>query len=121
MRNRVELKKYLRFQLSQLSARNAQHDFEHLAFELARLRISRNLLPATGPVQAGGDQGRDFESYRTYLSKSKISGSLVIGKESSQIIVGACSIEKKISGKIESDLKTIFGSGGRSWSRSVFL
>ena len=49
-------------------------NFERLAFELARLRVASNLLPATGPVQAGGDQGRDFESYRFYLDRSSLKG-----------------------------------------------
>jgi len=25
------------------------------------------VIPATGPVAAGADQGRDFETFRTYL------------------------------------------------------
>jgi hypothetical protein len=69
---RTELRPYIRFQLTQLSAENAEHDFEHLTFDLARVRVASNLLPATGPVQAGGDQGRDFESYRTYLARSSL-------------------------------------------------
>jgi len=60
---RNDLRAYIRYQLSQLSAQNAEHVFERLAFDLARMRIASNLLPATGPVQSGGDQGRDFESY----------------------------------------------------------
>ena len=67
---RAELRSYIRFQLEQLSVKNAAHEFERLAFELARLRVASNLLPATGPVQAGGDQGRDFESYRFDLDRS---------------------------------------------------
>src|SRR5215831_2464109 len=111
--NRIQLRSYIRFQLAQLSARNAEHEFEHLAFQLARIRVASNLLPATGPVQAGGDQGRDFESYRTYLSTSPIRASAFAGKVSTGLITGACTLEKKIVPKIKNDLKTIFGSGER--------
>jgi hypothetical protein len=111
MRNRVEIKSYVRFQLAQLSAKNAEHEFERLTFELARLRISPNLLPATGPVQAGGDQGCDFESYRTYLAHSPIGNSAFLAPD--RLIVGACTLNKKIERKMKSDLGTIFGHGQR--------
>lgn len=112
-RNRIQLKSFIRFQLSQLSARNAHHEFENLAFEVARVRVVPNLVPATGPVQAGGDQGRDFESYRTYLAHSPLGTSAFATRASDDIVVGACSLEKKISKKIKTDLKSIFGSGTR--------
>ncbi|MBR1281352.1 hypothetical protein JQ597_04790 [Bradyrhizobium sp. AUGA SZCCT0177] len=112
-RNRIQLKGYVRYQLSQLSARNAHHEFENLAFELARVRVVPNLLPATGPVQSGGDQGRDFESYRTYLAGSSLGSSTFVTNASAHLIVGACSLQKKISEKIKGDLKTIFGAGPR--------
>jgi hypothetical protein len=113
MPDRIDLKRYIRFQLSKLSARNGEHEFEHLAFELARARVSPNLLPATGPVQAGGDQGRDFESYRTYLAQSVLTHSTFAALVSDGIIVGACTLDKMIVRKIKSDLCTIFGSGER--------
>jgi hypothetical protein len=112
-RDRIQLKGYVRFQLSQLSARNAHHEFENLAFEVARVRVVPNLLPATGPVQAGGDQGRDFESYRTYLAGSSLGTSAFVTAASESVIVGACSLQKNIVEKIKSDLKTIFASGAR--------
>src|SRR5258708_11708768 len=84
-RNRIQLKGYVRFQLSQLSTRNAHHEFENLAFEVARLRVVPNLLPATGPVQAGGDQGRDFESYRTYLAGSSLGASAFVTTASDEV------------------------------------
>jgi len=54
-------------QLSQLAAQNRHHEFEHLARALAGGTVTLNIVPATGPVTAGGDQGRDFETYRTEL------------------------------------------------------
>jgi hypothetical protein len=115
-----ELRAYIRFQLGQLSARNAAHEFEHLAFDLARVRVASNLLPATGPVQAGGDQGRDFESYRTYLAGSTLANFSFSGLASEGIIVGACTLDKKIVPKIKSDLHTIFASGERPTHVFVF-
>lgn len=112
-RNRTQLKSFIRFQLSQLSARNAHHEFENLAFEVARVRVVPNLLPATGPVQAGGDQGRDFESYRTYLANSSLGTSAFATKASDNIVVGACSLQKNIAEKIKADLGSIFGAGTR--------
>jgi hypothetical protein len=110
---RVELTAYIRFQLGQLSAKNAEHKFEYLAYDLARLRVASNLLPATGPVQSGGDQGRDFESYRTFLAESSISNSSFAGCVSEGVVVGACTLDKKIVTKIKSDLRTIFAQGER--------
>ena len=113
LRNRVELKSYIRFQLSQLSARNAEHEFENLAFELARVRLVSNVLPATGPVQAGGDQGRDFETYRTYLAQSPLATSAFTTLAQDEIIVGACTLDKRIVSKIKNDLRLMFRSGAR--------
>jgi hypothetical protein len=112
-KNRLQLKSYIRYQLSQLSARNAHHEIENLCFEIARARVVPNLLPATGPVQAGGDQGRDFESYRTYLAKSPIGTSGFVTTASNDVVGGACSIQKDSIPKIKIDLATIFGSGTR--------
>jgi hypothetical protein len=63
---RTEWVTLIRFHLNQLAVRNGHHEFERLAMAFARARIASNLLPATGPVSAGGDQGRDFETFRTY-------------------------------------------------------
>lgn len=114
MKNRIEIRSYIRFQLSQLGARNGAHDFEHLCFELARQRHVRNILPATGPVQAGGDQGRDFESYRTYLKQAGLASSSFIAMATTEVVVGACTLERgDTAGKIRRDLKSIFASGER--------
>lgn len=102
----------IRFQLEQLSAKNAHHVFEHLCRHLARARICSNILPATGPVSAGGDQGRDFETFRTYLRSSPIHNSAFVGKVSQKPTAFACSLQKRgISTKIKSDVKIIMRSG----------
>lgn len=101
----------IRFQLEQLSARNAHHDFEHLCRHLARERICSNILPATGPVTAGGDQGRDFETFRSLLSSNTLVDSMFLGLTSNKRIVFACSLQKSIVAKIKSDIQTIVSSG----------
>ncbi|HEX2909850.1 MAG TPA: hypothetical protein VH186_03510 [Chloroflexia bacterium] len=101
----------LRFGLEQLSANNAQHEFEHLCRHLARARICSNILPATGPVSTGGDQGRDFETFRTYLNSTPISSSTFIGLASNKPIAFACTLQKEITGKVKSDVTTIMTSG----------
>lgn len=109
----TEVISQIRFGLDQLSSKNAHHDFEHLCRHLARARICSNILPATGPVTAGGDQGRDFETFRTYLNSTPLANSTFVGLVSNKPIAFACSLEKKakISNKIKSDVKTIVLSG----------
>lgn len=111
--NRVSLRKFIRFQLEQMGAGNEAHRFEDLAFELARVRVASNIVRATGPVQAGGDQGRDFETFRTYLAKSAIAGNAFVARASCSTIAFACTLNKRIDAKIRADLRTIFGGDTR--------
>ena len=103
----------IRFELGQLSVLNKQHDFEHICRHLARARICSNILPATGPVSAGGDQGRDFESFRTYLKTSPIASSSFIELASDGPIAFTCTTteKKKLVRKIKSDVAVIMGGG----------
>lgn len=103
----------IRFGLEQLSSKNAHHEFEHLCRHLVRTRICSNILPATGPVAAGGDQGRDFETFRTYLNSTSIASSTFVGLASIKPLAFACSLEdkKSINRKIKSDVNTIMASG----------
>lgn len=103
----------LRFQLEQLSARNAHHEFEHLCRHLTRKRICSNILPATGPVSVGGDQGKDFETFRTYLKDRLDGDSGFVGLVSNNPIAFACTITKPrfVKKKIKSDIKSITESG----------
>ena len=110
MKNRYQLRQFIRFQLEQMSAKNEQHLFEELAFELVRQTISRRLVPATGPVQAGGDQGRDFESFRSYLAESPISTSVAVGIDRGEVLVFGCTLNKRLEAKIKADVKTMCGS-----------
>lgn len=121
MKTRVEIRSYIRFQLSQLGARNGAHLFEQLCFEVARQRHVSNILPATGPVQSGGDQGRDFESYRTYLEQTGLGTSTFLSLAADEVVVGACTLERgDTAGKIRRDLKSIF-AGGEHPGRILFF
>src|SRR5205085_3441615 len=111
MANIDQVISHVRFGLDQLSARNAHHEFEHLCRHLTRLRICSNILPATGPVASGGDQGRDFETFRTYLRASPIADATFVGLASDKPIAFACSLKKQIVTKIKSDIGTIVSSG----------
>lgn len=96
----------------QLSARNAHHEFEHLCRHFARLRICSNILPATGPVAAGGDQGRDFETFRTYIHESDLNCSSFVGLVSEGPVVFGCSLQKtNIAQKIKKDISLIAETG----------
>ena len=76
--NKITIINRIRFALEQLSVKNQHHDFEHICRYIAKARICRNILPATGPVSKGGDQGRDFETFRSYLQESPINDSTFI-------------------------------------------
>jgi hypothetical protein len=64
-------------------------------------------------VSAYGDQGRDFETFRTYLGQSNLVNSSFIGVASEGPIAFACTLTKDtgIKGKIKSDIETIMKSG----------
>lgn len=102
----------IRFGLDQLSAKNAHHEFEHVCRHLTRARICSNVLPATGPVAHGGDQGRDFETFRTYLCNSGLAERSFVGLVSDKPLAFACTLQKQqIKKKIKSDVKKIMSSG----------
>jgi Domain of unknown function (DUF4365) len=101
---------HIRYALSQLRSRNGHHEFEHLCRELARLRIAPNILPATGPVSDGGDQGRDFETFHTYVQE-RMPGSFVAGDEGLKIVF-ACTLQREnLSTKIMNDMRVITVGG----------
>ena len=106
------VKGQIRFFLAELSTRNEHHTFERLCEEVAKARICSNVVPATGPVSAGGDQGRDFETFRSYLEASDIRESAFLGMVSEGTLVFACSTEREpAKGKIRSDVDKIMASG----------
>jgi len=108
MATHKKLQQFIKNQLNSLKIENNHHSFEHICRHIARLRICSNILPATGPVGAGGDQGRDFETYQTYLNTTPITGSVFLALKNENKLVFACSLAAKILEKIKDDLKVIF-------------
>jgi hypothetical protein len=104
----AQLTTVIRYHLSELSSQNGHHEFEHLARYLAKARVYSNVLPATGPVSAGGDGGRDFETFRTGLIVPLTAGATFPQSASGQRLVAfACTLEKKIVPKIQRDVERI--------------
>lgn len=101
----------IRFALENLSERNGQHEFEHLCRHFARHRICFNILPATGPVGSGGDQGRDFETFRTFIYGLGNDKFAALGERKK--LAFACSLQKQVEGKIRTDVATIVGGSQR--------
>ncbi|MCX6779305.1 MAG: hypothetical protein NTU97_03685 [Candidatus Magasanikbacteria bacterium] len=104
------LTQQIRYSLSNLSAQNRHHDFEAICRHFSRRRLGLNIIPATGPVSAGGDQGRDFETYEILPE--------IVPKNDGKIISGtaafACTIQKDdIPTKAKDDVKKIIEKGGK--------
>ena len=110
--NPTQIASVIRFHLGQMKVNNAHHDFEHLCRQLARLRVYSNVIPATGPVSAGGDGGRDFETYRMALSWPLADRSNFAARSSGMRAVAfACSLDGQIESKIRSDVRSILAKG----------
>ena len=112
MANPSEVGSYIRFALSQLPARNGHHEFEHICRYLTQQFICSNVLPATGPVSAGGDQGRDFETFRTYLREELGPHGAFLGLVSEGTIAFVCTIQAdNLIAKLRQDIKKVCTSG----------
>jgi hypothetical protein len=101
----TQASQYLRFALSQLAGENGHHKFEQLCFQLARRRIYSNVIPATGPVSAGGDQGADFETYRVGEVMPVGIKSPFFAHVAHEKVLFACSLQKNYSRKLNEDLR----------------
>jgi hypothetical protein len=96
----------IRYALAQLRARNGHHTFEDICREFTRVRISRNVLPATGPVGVGGDQGRDFETFRSFMQDCVDYGFGAI--DPAGRIAFTCTLrQERLADKIRSDLAAV--------------
>ncbi|MBD0694333.1 hypothetical protein [Streptomyces sp. CBMA123] len=110
----IETERYIRFQLDHLTARNEHHTFEEISYRIALRRLSSNIVPATGPVSSGGDQGRDAESYYTNLPLELPGAGGFVGRATTEPLVVAASVQKdQLDAKIRSDLRSICGRGER--------
>ena len=108
MTNPAEAEKYIQFQLEQMSARNEHHRFEEICYRVARRRVSNNVKLASGPVSAGGDQGRDVESYVTWLPEQLPHATGFVAGASHKPVVVACTVQKEDLGrKAKDDIKKV--------------
>ena len=99
---------YIGWRLHQLPARNEHHMFEEIATRIARKRISSNILVATGPVSAGGDQGRDAASYPTRIPDELPHAAGFSASASTAPVVIACTLQKdNLKSKVLGDLASI--------------
>jgi hypothetical protein len=109
-----QLRAFVRFSLSQLRSRNEHHRFEHLCAALARQRITPNIVVGTGPVSAGGDQGRDFETFRGYTRGHVRDLGVDLGISDSDTIAFCCSVgQTDVRGKIRSDVAAAVSDGSK--------
>jgi hypothetical protein len=110
--NPRELSNYIRFQLQrQLPAENGAHTFENICREVARKRIASNIIPATGPVGSGGDAGRDFETYRSYLPGELEEHEGFVALVSDGALAFACTLQKDdVEQKFANDVQKIIAS-----------
>ena len=112
MANPAEVESQVRFALSQLSTQNAHHEFERICRHLTEQFICSNVLPATGPVSAGGDQGRDFETFRTYLREELGPHGAFLGLVSEGTVAFICTIQaENVASKLRSDIAVVCSSG----------
>ena len=112
MANPAQVESQVRFALSQLPAQNAHHVFEQMCRHLTKQFICSNVLPATGPVSAGGDQGRDFETFRTYLRDELGPTGAFLGLVSEGTVAFICTTQaNNVPGKLRRDIETVCSSG----------
>jgi len=108
----TQLAAQIRFHLETLGETNAHHPFEQLCLGLTRRRIVSNIIPATGPVSAGGDGGRDAESYWSVVAKELPDTSLFTTLAAEDSVVLAVTAQRDdVPSKIRSDLSKICGKG----------
>ena len=112
MANPSVVEAQVRFALSQLPAQNAHHVFEHICRHLTQQFICSNVLPATGPVSAGGDQGRDIETFHTYLREELGPHGAFLGLVSESTIAFICTTQASgLRAKLRDDIAKVCTSG----------
>lgn len=112
--NREQIIRMVQFNLDGLGATNGHHRFEDLCRHFARERIAPNILPATGPVSAGGDGGRDFETFRSFMRDELGPHGAFAGALSNQseAIAFICTLQRDgLPAKIRDDIDKIFAAG----------
>lgn len=108
----TSLRRLITFALEELGARNGQYDFEQLCQEVVRARIAANIITATGPVNAAGDQGRDAETYETSLHRALGPHSPFLAMVSDEPTGFCMTIQKEgLRGKFLGDARKITANG----------
>lgn len=108
METPTQLATQIRFHLESLGESNAHHPFEQLCLGLTRRRIASNVIPATGPVAVGGDDGRDGESYWSIIAYELPDTSLFTVLATDEDVVLAVTTQRDdIPSKIRNDLAKI--------------
>ena len=109
-----QIAQQVRYFLSELGAQNAHHSFEDLCRHLVRETICTNVIPATGPVSVGGDQGRDFETFRSFLKEELGPYGAFLGRVSDGPIVFICTLQQDdLPTKIRTDISKVLESPNR--------
>ncbi|MEJ7570379.1 MAG: hypothetical protein WKF41_19220 [Gaiellaceae bacterium] len=104
--------RYIRFQLDTLAERNAHHEFEHICRRVTGSRIAANVLPSTGPVSGGGDQGRDFETHPTELPTELGPHGHFLARTSTKPLAFVCTIQRSgLRAKIVDDVDKVMATG----------
>jgi hypothetical protein len=122
--DRAGTEAFIAFALEQLSVRNKHHEFEQICFRCAKARISSNVRIATGPVSAGGDQGRDGETFTTDLPVEDGLGASTSFVESASRDpwVMACTLQRDgLRAKVLDDLRQITTDAAQPVSRVVYF
>lgn len=121
----AQTEKFIAFSLDQLKAENRHHEFEWISFRCAKARISSNVRIATGPVSAGGDQGRDGETFTTDLLRESPRGpgdNWFAESASTEPWVMACTLQDgNLRAKVLEDLQAITAEGSGLVSRVVYF
>jgi hypothetical protein len=109
----------LEYQLSTLTSRSQETDFEEFARRLAEAEICPNLLPHTGPT-GGGDSKVDSE---TYPVSDQLALAWYVGdgrKASRERWAFAFSAKKDWRSKVTSDIAKIAATG-RGYAKAYFI
>lgn len=117
-----ETEAFIQFRLQAMAGRNEHHKFEEIATRLARKRISSNILIATGPVGAGGDQQRDAESFTTRIPDELPHSSGFSAAASTAPVVIACTVQRdRLKAKVLGDLAGICADDAAPVSHVAFF
>lgn len=108
----AEVAAFIEFRLRGLRHANAHHSFEDLCRQVARHRLVSNVLPATGPVAGGGDQGRDFETFPTEATGHENESSRFYALAAKEPTAFACTVQASgLKQKIKDDVTAICSHG----------